>query len=292
MQVVLRPELRTAGGESLGIFLSHRWIGDVYLVYREGHLLTGTIQLDSGKLPDDQVDAVVSHIQDYVAGLAGALDINDATVVMMYGDIDPVLEGPATWTGHREENEAQHDSAQDTSGANRKEARKAPEGEILNGSAPEDQDEQYGDEGPEYDLDGFQTSSRRGISADPSTESNKESAKNRLSANDRSPKRRRRNRGRRQTLHLSLYKEEGSHTKYHLHNGHHEPIGLVAVDELDNSVTGRVEFWQPPGKAMTNQVARLLAREFADGDVQRVSFTMNYMDEHLGDMHLEKQPLH
>ncbi|MDI3257531.1 MAG: hypothetical protein QJR01_07380 [Kyrpidia sp.] len=301
MHVVLRPELRTSGGESLGVFLSRRWVGDVYLVYREGHLLTGTIQLDAAKVSQDQVDAVVSHIQDYVAGLAGALDIEDATVVMMCGDIDPVLEGPETWPADRSQGREDlsvsgEEVSEEPEGGS---SLRAESGRTVRGepdrwdqeaktapvrSAPEDQDERYGDEGPEHESDGSGDEYRMRTVESPRSTGRAASEPGRAN--------RRRRHGRRTSLHLSLYKEEGGHTKYHLHDGHHEPIGMVAVDELDNSVTGRVEFWRSPGKTMTNQVARLLAREFADGDVDRVSFTMNYRDRHLGDMHLEKRQLH
>lgn len=267
MNVVLRPELRTSGGECLGIFLEHRWVGDVYLVYRENHLLTGTIQLDAGKLAEDQMEPVVRHVQEYISGVAGALNIDDATIVMMYGDVDPVLEGPETAVQSRS-----HDVHSAASA----------------GDGPED--EQYGDEGPEHEMDEsgdvYQMSplreDRRGTTTAPQGEK-----PFRLKR-----RRRRGSTGRRISLHLSLHREEGSHTKYHLHDDRHHTIGLVAVDELDNSVSGRVDFWRPPGKALTNEVARLLAKEFADGEVDRVSFTMNYRDQHVGDMHLEKQQIH
>lgn len=213
MHVTLKPELRTQGGETVSIYLDDEWAGDVYLVYRENDALSGTIQIDTGKVPEHKLDRVLDEVRTYVNHLTSALSVDTGSVVLMYGDIERVLEM----------------SPQDT---------------IFEDAADEDIDLTHE---PEYQYDEEPTD-----------------------------------------YYLTVVSDEGDHVKYHLHDDHDHVIGMVAVDEKEDSVTGRVDFWVKPDKGETDEVAQLLAREFANGFVENVSFTMNYEDRHVGDMHLEK----
>ncbi|MDI3329050.1 MAG: hypothetical protein QJR06_10885 [Alicyclobacillaceae bacterium] len=265
MEVVLRPELRTSGGECLGIFVDERWVGDAYLIYRTGDLMTGTIQLDSGKLEERQVSRVVRQVRDYIAGVAGALNIDEASVVMMYGDVDPVLEGPETAVGVQGK-EPQEEGRSEIPDGPAEWREGAGDGETRRFHGAEEEGSPTGANGAAESPAGS-----------PRVEGARRRQKN-LLHRGRSP------------VHLSLHKEEGNPLRYRIRDGRYRTVGMVAVNASDRSVTGRVEFWRNPGKAITNEVARLLAREFADGEVDRVKFTMSYQDKHLGDMHLEKYP--
>jgi hypothetical protein len=215
MHVTLKPELRTTGGETVSIYLDGNWAGDVYLIYRENDMLSGTVQIDTGKVPEHRLDRVLDEVRTYIQHLTSALRIENGSVVLMYGDIERVLEmGP-------------QDIVDDT-------VEDAPD-------LTYDPDYQYESEDPDY--------------------------------------------------YLSVVSDEGEHVKYHLHNEHDNVIGVVAVDEIGDTVSGRVDFWVKPDKEETNEVAQLLTREFANDTIENLSFTMNYEDIHVGDMHLERHDM-
>jgi hypothetical protein len=86
---------------------------------------------------------------------------------------------------------------------------------------------------------------------------------------------------------LSVISREKGHTKYHLLNERGRVMGLVAADESDHSVSGRVDFWLWPEEEQVEEVTRLLTRRFANGQVSRVAFTMSYEDRPVGDLYLE-----
>lgn len=222
--VVLKPELRTPGGETVSIYVNDEWAGDLYLVYREGDVLTGTIQIDTSKVEEEELDNVTEEVRTYVEHLNAALGVEESSVVMMYGDISAVVE-MEPFSGVVDE-----------------------EGDIeLEMVGDEEDDDYFEDDEDEYeDLED-------------------------------------------EPFHLSVVYRNGEHTKYQLHNEEHEALGLVAVDEIGDNVSGRVEFWEEPDEEQTNDVARMLARTFATGETETISFTMNYEHEHLGNMHLERR---
>ncbi len=90
--VELRPELRTSGGEMISIFRGEDWIGDAYLVYREGDLLTGTIQVDSTSVSQEEYADIVKLARGYVEDLADALHVHDTSVMSLHGDIHTVFD--------------------------------------------------------------------------------------------------------------------------------------------------------------------------------------------------------
>lgn len=222
--VTLKPELRTNGGETVSIYCDGKWAGDVYLVYREGDLLTGTVQIDTGKVSERTLEYVTDEVRTYISHLAAALNVSTSSVVMMHGDIEQILEmepmDPAVEDGRRLdgilESDFQTDGTHDT-----------VEMEKADGEA--------GD------------------------------------------------------YHLSLLSDEGNHAKYHLHDDFHNVIGVVAVDEIGDTVSGRVDFWVQPDKDEPEEVAEMLFHTFKDDSVNRITFTMNYGDRHIGDLYLEQQ---
>lgn len=219
--VVLKPELRTPGGETVSIYCDDEWAGDLYLVYREGDVLTGTIQIDTRKVGEHELDDVTDEVRTYVEHLNSALGVENSSVVMMYGDISSVVEMEPYHVAGDEET-------------------------LLYEEADED----------EFEDDVYLQDEDMGEEGD---------------------------------YHLSVAYEDGEHTKYHLHDSDHNTLGMVSVDEIAENVSGRVEFWEQPEEDDTTEVARMLARTFSDGDTETLSFTLNYQDQHLGDMHLERR---
>jgi hypothetical protein len=228
--VVLKPELRTPGGETVGIYCNDEWAGDLYLVYREGDILTGTMQIDTSKVHENELDAVADEVRTYVEHLNAALGVQDSSVVMMYGDISSVVEM-----------EPYHVAGE----------------EVLVDTAIE---EEMDEDDYEDDEEGIYVSEQDLYDDVEPTDSE---------------------------FHLSVAYKNGEHTKYHLHDDDHNTVGVISVDEIAENVSGRVEFWEMPDEDQTADVARMLAREFSDGETEQLSFTMNYQDQHLGDMHLE-----
>ncbi|BCJ88106.1 hypothetical protein [Effusibacillus dendaii] len=212
--VSLKPELRTAGGETVSIYCNEDWVGDVYLVYREGDLLTGTVQIDTGKVNERNLEYVLDEVRTYISHLTAALKISTSSVVMMYGDIEQILEM-----------------------------------EPMNVMDPD----------PNYhDVDVNSTYETDFESNDGDDE-----------------------------YHLSLISDEGEHVKYHLRDDFNNVIGMVSVDEVDDTISGRVDFWVEPDKNEAEEVAEMLFETFKDGSISQITFTMNYEDQHVADMYLE-----
>ncbi|GAX91496.1 hypothetical protein [Effusibacillus lacus] len=225
--VSLKPELRTAGGETVSIYCDDDWAGDVYLVYREGDLLTGTVQIDTGKVSERNLEYVMDEVRTYISHLAAALNITTSSVVMMHGDIEQILEmEPIDTTDNI--NHVQLDGTY------------------------------------EHDLYAEETDEQLHMG---SYDDNDDDAE--------------------EDYHLSLFSDEGDHVKYHLYDDFHNVIGMVSVDEIGETVSGRVDFWVEPDKDEPEEVAQVLFQAFRDEDVNQISFTMNYEDRHIADMYLE-----
>ncbi len=92
MDVVMKPELRTIGGETTSIYFNGEWAGDLYLIYREGDSMTGTIQIDTRRVDEEQLEHVTDEVRTYIHHLGSALNVQDSSVVMMYGDISSIVE--------------------------------------------------------------------------------------------------------------------------------------------------------------------------------------------------------
>lgn len=92
MEISIRPEMRTEGGEMITIFRDDEWVGDAYFVYREGDLLTGTIQLDSVMVDSSDYGPILEVARTYAMDLADALSVEEAVVASARGDIKTVID--------------------------------------------------------------------------------------------------------------------------------------------------------------------------------------------------------
>lgn len=84
--IVLKPELRTSGGEATSIYRDGKWVGDMYLVYREKDMLTGTVNIDSGMVESAKVSMVTDKVQQYIAHLGDSLKVKDQDVNVVFGN--------------------------------------------------------------------------------------------------------------------------------------------------------------------------------------------------------------
>jgi len=91
--ITFKPELRTHGGESTGIYAGKDWVGDLLMLYREGDLLTGTVQIDTGRIRDGETEPILEQVNTYISHLSAALGVKQTNVSLIYGDIESVLEG-------------------------------------------------------------------------------------------------------------------------------------------------------------------------------------------------------
>ena len=90
--LVIRPDLRTSGGEVSDILLDQQYVGTLTLVYREGERISGSIQLDQDTLPREQKDEVIQFAQTYVQSLIDALDVPELNVLVSYSSFDLLEE--------------------------------------------------------------------------------------------------------------------------------------------------------------------------------------------------------
>lgn len=90
-KVILRPDLKTAGGEVNDVVLDGRYVGTLTLVYREGDRISGSVQLEEESLSYEDKDNVMEYVQQYVQSMIDALGVADCDVVVTYSRYDQVI---------------------------------------------------------------------------------------------------------------------------------------------------------------------------------------------------------
>lgn len=101
-KVVLRPDLKTAGGEVSDIVVNGRFAGTLVLVYREGDRLSGAVQLEGDNLDGREAEQVNRFVDRHIRDLAEALSVEDYEAVVTLGSYHHILSGQS-W--QREETE-------------------------------------------------------------------------------------------------------------------------------------------------------------------------------------------
>jgi len=89
--VMLRPDLKTAGGEVNDILFNHRSVGTLSLVYRENDRIAGALQLEQEVLSESEKEAVFESVHAYVQALAGAIQAKSCEVMATYGSYDHII---------------------------------------------------------------------------------------------------------------------------------------------------------------------------------------------------------
>jgi len=89
--IMIRPDLRTAGGESNDILLNEQYVGTLTLVYRESDRIAGSIQLEEESLSDLDKMRVMKVVQRYIQGLIDATQAEECHVVVTYSDYDDII---------------------------------------------------------------------------------------------------------------------------------------------------------------------------------------------------------
>ncbi|MFD2613219.1 hypothetical protein [Paenibacillus gansuensis] len=91
LNISLRPDLRTSGGEVNDVVLNGRYAGTLTLVYREGDRISGSIQLDKESMSAREKEAVIEFTQHYVQSLIDALNVDECDVLVTYSRYDHVI---------------------------------------------------------------------------------------------------------------------------------------------------------------------------------------------------------
>jgi hypothetical protein len=89
--VMLRPDLKTTGGEVNDILIDGKYCGNLVLAYREGHRMSGSVQLDKSTLSPSDKEKVKSYMQSYVQQLIDALRIKECDVIVTYSRYDHII---------------------------------------------------------------------------------------------------------------------------------------------------------------------------------------------------------
>ncbi|WP_248924927.1 hypothetical protein [Paenibacillus hamazuiensis] len=88
---VIRPDLKTSGGEVSDILWKDRFVGTITLVYREADRISGAIQLEDASLHARDKEQVVEVLQDYVQSLVDALGALECDVVVTHSPYDRII---------------------------------------------------------------------------------------------------------------------------------------------------------------------------------------------------------
>jgi hypothetical protein len=89
--VLLRPDMKTAGGEVNDIMWNNQFIGTMTLVYRESDRIAGAIQLEQSMLPQNAKQRVFDFLQVHIQSLIDALGVRACDVMVTYSNYDHII---------------------------------------------------------------------------------------------------------------------------------------------------------------------------------------------------------
>jgi hypothetical protein len=89
--LMLRPDLKTAGGEVCDIVLDNEFVGTLTLVYRESDRLSGSIQLEEHSLSESAKRETIAFLQNYVQLLVSALQVKTCEVFVTYSPYELLI---------------------------------------------------------------------------------------------------------------------------------------------------------------------------------------------------------
>ncbi|WP_309120194.1 hypothetical protein [Paenibacillus sp.] len=89
--IMLRPDLKTSGGEIHDILLNGRYAGNMTLVYRERDRIGGAVQLDRASMTESDKREVVQFVRNYIQDLILAVRAVDCDVVVTNSAYDHII---------------------------------------------------------------------------------------------------------------------------------------------------------------------------------------------------------
>ncbi|GGI45358.1 hypothetical protein GCM10008018_11680 [Paenibacillus marchantiophytorum] len=89
--IMLRPDLKTAGGEVCDIMYNGEFVGTLTLVYRESDRLKGSIHLEQQSITIANKKKVYAFVQSYIQDVIDACGIKECEVLVSYSEYDFVI---------------------------------------------------------------------------------------------------------------------------------------------------------------------------------------------------------
>ncbi|WP_144937721.1 hypothetical protein [Paenibacillus sp. 32O-W] len=89
--LIIRPDLKTAGGETGDILLNGRFIGSFTLVYRENDRVSGAVQLEKKSLPASVKDEVEPFLINYIQSFTDAVNAAECSVIVTYSPYEHIV---------------------------------------------------------------------------------------------------------------------------------------------------------------------------------------------------------
>lgn len=93
-KILLRPDLKTPGGEVHDILLNDRYVGTLTLVYRDSDRIAGSMQLEEDVLTSKQKDKVSNYVHEYIQSLITAMNVRECEVMVTHSSFDHVIATP------------------------------------------------------------------------------------------------------------------------------------------------------------------------------------------------------
>ncbi|MDF2668526.1 MAG: hypothetical protein K0R67_832 [Paenibacillus sp.] len=88
---MLRPDMKTSGGEVCDISLDGRYVGTIALIIREGHRVAGSVQLEQDSLTRAEKQEAIAFIQNYVDQTVAAVGAHDCEVVVTCSTYEVII---------------------------------------------------------------------------------------------------------------------------------------------------------------------------------------------------------
>lgn len=258
--VWIRPDLRTAGGESNDIILDGKYAGNITLVYREGQRLSGSIQLDKEFLSRKKKEIVVEHVKQYVQSLVDAYGALECDVMVNLGEIDQVIATEGNIGVIQEFLEDEEDSL--------------------------DFEADYVDTEDDYnDVDRSQRDEMSMSSEVPAPHKQKRNKRMELNATERYSRREAKQTQNMEPKGAAVYYElvivgESDHqVEYHIYNRRRKLQAEVFVHIQDRDVVGEVSWQFRPTDTEIENATDLIVSDYDEDEIDTFLLDMKYDDE-------------
>lgn len=240
--ILLRPDLKTAGGECHDILFKGRFAGSLTLIYREKERLVGSLQLDKDSINSKEKKQISEFIHTYVQSLIYALQVNECEVMTTYSRYDHIIG-----TGQ--------------------EAIAAGQGALDH----DDYDEWDGLYDDELEADDYEEDVLEDIAADHGSLSRSQQGKySREDDDDPSESESA------DYFELVIVGERRNQVEYHVYDREQNWLAEVFVSINGADVSGEVNWNDSPTEAELEAVADLLVSDFDENEIDSFHIEMKY----------------
>ncbi|WP_036697737.1 hypothetical protein [Paenibacillus taiwanensis] len=90
--IELRPDFKTAGGETMDVRLDDIYAGTLFLLYREQVRMQGVFVIDQEAVSDDEIrEQLEAYVERYVQHLGAAIGAHELEVSILAGDCSKII---------------------------------------------------------------------------------------------------------------------------------------------------------------------------------------------------------